>query len=41
MSKLFNEREEFNEDISNWDVSDVTNISNMGYMFYFFIKNWY
>ena len=31
MSKLFYDREDFNEDISDWDVSNVT---TMEYMFY-------
>ena len=29
MSELFNEREEFNEDISSWDVSNVTDMDSM------------
>ena len=31
MSSLFDDKEDFNEDISKWDVRRVT---NMGYMFY-------
>ena len=29
MSNLFDGKQEFNSDISNWDVSSVTNMSNM------------
>jgi len=29
MSRLFSYREEFNEDISRWDVSNVENINNI------------
>ena len=31
MSTLFEEEEEFNDDIGNWDVSNVTDMSGMFY----------
>ena len=43
MSKLFYDREDFNEDISDWDVSNVTNMSKMFNACYEFnqpLNNW-
>ena len=43
MTELFDEKYNFNDDISDWDVSNVTNMNNMFYSDYAFnqpIGNW-